>query len=89
MDSGHDCICVGEAKLITTLEMRRQQFQMYILQGQAKQYQVLCAVEESMLSLCHTDSDDEIMIIELRPSKNHKMAVILCRRVPDEDLSNQ
>ena len=49
---------------------------------------ILCAVQDSILSLDRADlePDDEILVTELRPNKNHKMAVILGYRAPDGDI---
>jgi hypothetical protein len=51
---------------------------------------LLCAVKNNIISLrrAELEPDDEIMVIEVRPNKGDKIALVLCYRAPDEDLAN-
>ncbi len=93
----HDCVCVTESWLNNSVgdgEVNFPGFNTYRLDRvsatKSRGGGILFVARDSILTLRRPEfeCDEELFVIELRPQKRQKMAIILCYRPPDGNVDS-
>ena len=90
----HDCVCVTETRLNSSVgdaELSVPGYTQYLkdrTNNKTRGGGLLCVIKDSVLSTRRADlePDDEILVVDIRPDRIHKIAVLLCYRPPDGDI---